>query len=85
MTISISAKIIRCFNSDKKLRSLGNYRTISLISHPDKVMLKIVLNRLSHKRKKIIAEEQAAFRAGRSTTEQNFNLRVLCEKYLQHQ
>ena len=33
----------------------------------------------------IIAEEQAGFRAGRSTTEQIFNLRILCEKYLQHQ
>ena len=33
----------------------------------------------------IIAEEHAGFRAGRSTTEQNFNLRDLCEKYLQHQ
>ena len=34
---------------------------------------------------KIIAEEQAGFRTGRSTTEQIFNLRILCEKYLQHQ
>ena len=34
---------------------------------------------------KIIAEEQAGFRAGRCTTEQIFNLRVLSEKYLQHQ
>ena len=34
---------------------------------------------------KIIAEEQADFRAGRSTTEQIFNLRILSEKYLQHQ
>ena len=34
---------------------------------------------------KIIAEEQAGFRAGRSTTEQIFNLRILCEKCLQHQ
>ena len=34
---------------------------------------------------KIIAENQAGFRAGRSTTEQIFNLRILCEKHLQHQ
>ena len=34
---------------------------------------------------KIIAEEQAGFRAGRCTKEQIFNLRILCEKYLQHQ
>ena len=34
---------------------------------------------------KIIAEEQAGFRPGRSTTEQILNLCILCEKYLQHQ
>ena len=47
-------------------------------------MLKVILNRLKPQAK-IIAEEQAGFRAGRSTTEQIFNLRILCEKYLQHQ
>ena len=47
-------------------------------------MLKITLNRLKPQAEKIIAEEQAVFRAGRSTTEQIFNLRILCEKYLQH-
>ena len=62
-----------------------NYRTISLISHPSKVMLKIILNRLKPQAEKLIAEEQAGFRAGRSTTEQIFNLCILCEKYLQHQ
>ena len=31
------------------------------------------------------AEERAGFRAGTSTTEQIFNLRIPCEKYLQHQ
>ncbi|WP_419593652.1 RNA-directed DNA polymerase, partial [Thiolapillus sp.] len=60
-------------------------RTISLISHPSKVMLKVILNRLKPQAEKIIAEEQAGFRAGRSTTEQIFNLHILCEKYLQHQ
>ena len=34
---------------------------------------------------KIITEEQAGFRAGTSTTEQIFNLRILCKKFLQHQ
>ena len=48
-------------------------------------MLKIILNRLTPQAEKIIAEEQAGFRAGMSTTEQIFNLRILCEKYLQHQ
>ena len=56
------------------LQQCQNYRTISLISHPNKVMLKIVLNRLKPQAEKMIAEEQAGFRAGRSTTEQIFNL-----------
>ena len=67
------------------LQQCQNYRTISLISHPSKVMLKIILNRLKPQAEKIIAEEQADFKAGRSTTVQNFILRILCEKYLQHQ
>ena len=48
-------------------------------------MLKIILNRSKPQAEKIIVEEQAGFQAGRSTTEQIFNLRILCEKYLQHQ
>ena len=48
-------------------------------------MLKIIPNRFKPQAEKIITEEQAGFRAGRSTTEQIFNLRILCEKYLQHQ
>ena len=48
-------------------------------------MLKIILNKLTPQAENIIAEEQTGFRAGRSTTEQIFNLRIVCEKYLQHQ
>ena len=67
------------------LQQCQNYWTISLISHPSKVMLKIILNRLKPQAEKIIAEGQAGLRAGRSATEQIFNLRILCETYLQHQ
>ena len=51
------------------LQQCQNYRTISLISHPSKVMLKIIRNTLKLQAEKTIAEEQAGFRAGRSTTE----------------
>ena len=67
------------------LQLCQNYRTISLINYHSKAMLKIILNRLQPQAEEIIAEEQADFRAERSTTEQTFNLRILCEKYLQHQ
>ena len=62
-----------------------NYRTISIIRTLSKVMLKITLSKLHAQAEEIIAEEQSGFRAGRNTTEQIFNLRTLCEKYLQHQ
>ena len=62
------------------LKLCQNYRTISLICHSSKAMLRI-LNRL----KPQAEEEQAGYRTGRSTTGQIFNLRMICEKYLQHQ
>ena len=65
------------------LQQCQNYQTVSLISHPSKVKLKIILNRLKPQAEKIMAEEQAGFKA-RSTTEQIFKLRILCKKYLQH-
>ncbi|GFO29207.1 endonuclease-reverse transcriptase [Plakobranchus ocellatus] len=59
------------------LKLCQNYRTISLNSHPSKVMLKVILNRLKPEAEKIIAEEQAGFRPGRSTVEQICNVRIL--------
>ena len=67
------------------LKQCKNYRTISLISHPSKVLLKILQNRIKSKTEEILAEEQAGFRPGRSTVEQIFNCRILTEKCLQHQ
>ena len=65
------------------LQQCQNYRTASLISHPSKVMLKIILNRLKTRAEKIIAEEQAYFRVAPQS--RSLNLRILCEKYLQRQ
>ena len=45
------------------LQLCQNYRTISLISHSSKVMLKVILNRLKPQAEEIIAEDQAGFRA----------------------
>ena len=67
------------------LQHCQNYRTISLISQDGKVMLKSLLKRLKPQAERIIAEEQAGFGSGRSAIEQVFNLRILCERYLQHE
>ena len=58
------------------LQLCNNYRTINLISHPSKVLLNVILNRLRPQAENIIAEEQAGFRVGRSISEQIFNLRM---------
>ena len=49
------------------LQLCQNDRTISLISHPSKVMLRILLNRLKPQVEEIVKEEEAGFRAGRNT------------------
>jgi len=49
------------------------------------VLLKVISNRLKTKAENILAEEQAEFRSGRSTSEQIANVRILGEKYRDHQ
>ena len=41
------------------LKQCQNYCVISLISHPSKIMLQVVLNRLKAKAEVLMAEEQA--------------------------
>ena len=47
-------------------------------------MLKIILNKLQNYTEELISEEQVGFQAGRNTSEQIFNLRVISEKYSQY-
>ena len=61
--------LVNTLPKKSNLQQCQNYRNISLISHPSKVMLKIILNRLKPQAEKIITE-QAGFRSGRSTTKQ---------------
>ena len=41
------------------LKRCQNYRTISLICHPSKIMLRVILNRLKAEAEELLAEEQA--------------------------
>ena len=67
------------------LKQGQNYPTISLISHPSKIMLQFTLNQLKVKAKELLTEERAEFRPEESALEQIFNSRVIIEKHLQHQ
>ena len=55
------------------LKQCQNYRTTSLISHPSKIMLRVMFNQLEAKAEELLVEEQAGFRPVRSTVGQAFN------------
>ena len=58
----------------------SNYRTIALISHTSKVMLKILQARLQQYVNHEIPDVQAGFRKGRGTRDQISNIRWIMEK-----
>ena len=62
----------------------ANYRTISLISHASKVLLKIIQDRIRDKMESEVAEEQAGFRQGKGTQNHLCNLRILTERARAH-
>ena len=62
-----------------------NYRMISLVCHPSKVLLRVILSRLENQAEQILEEEQVGFISLWSTTEQIFNLRLLVEKHSENQ
>ena len=43
------------------LKQCQNYRTISIINHPSKIILRVIFNRLKAKTEELLAEEQAGF------------------------
>ena len=65
-------------------RKCSNYRTLSLIPHASKILLRILLNHLNPQAETIPAEEQAGFRKSRSTIGQILNCRLLMEKHLEN-
>ena len=61
-------------------KECSNYRTIALISHASKVMLKIFQARLQQYVKCELPDVQAGFRKGRGTRDQIDNIRWIIEK-----
>ena len=68
----------------KTSKKCSDFRTISLISHPGKVLLKVIQRRLLETIESTLDQCQAGFRAGRETLEQVCNLRIVCEKYIEN-
>ena len=61
-------------------KECSNYRTIALISHVSKVMLKILQARLQQYVNHELPDVQAGFRKGRGTRDQIANIRWIIEK-----
>ena len=61
-------------------KECSNYRTIALISHASKVMLKILQASLQQYVNRELPDVQAGFRKGRGTTDQIANIRWIMEK-----
>ena len=61
-------------------RMFKNYRTIALISHASKVMLKILQARLQQYMNCELLNVQAGFRKGTGTKDQIANIRWIMEK-----
>ena len=66
------------------IKECSNHRTISLICHASKILLKIINSRMKLKLESEIADEQAGFRAGRGTRDQIVNIRNIIEKCRGH-
>jgi len=60
------------------------YRTIALVSHASKILVRIMLERIRVKSETEIAGEQAGFRQGKETRDQITNLRILMHKAREH-
>ena len=61
-------------------KECSNYRTIALISHASKVMLKILQARLQQYMKHELPDVQAGFRKGRGTRDKIANIRWIIKK-----
>ena len=61
-------------------KECSNYRTIALISHTSKIMLKILHARLQQYMNRELPDVQAGFRKGRGTRDQTANICWIPEK-----
>ena len=65
---------------ERQRQRMLNYRTITLISHASKVMLKILQARLQQYVNHELPDVQAGFRKGRGTRDQIANIHWITEK-----
>lgn len=62
----------------------GDYRTISLICHASKIMLKVLTKRLESKAESFLSNRQFGFRKGVGTRDAIAVMRMICERGLEY-
>lgn len=67
----------------RNAKKCEDFRTISLISHAAKVLLRVINRRLRGRLEESIAEEQFGFRRGKGTRDAIGLLRVIGERYIE--
>ena len=65
---------------NSKAMNCTEFRTISLMRHVTKLLLKLIQQRIANKIDKEVSRLQSGFRPGTSTREGVFNLRTICER-----
>ena len=63
----------------------NEFKTIRLMSHAAKLLLRIIMERIKYKVEAEISENQNGFRKGKGTREGIFNMRTIGEKYVEKQ
>ena len=79
------AEVVPLYKNKGKRSECGNYRGISLLSVPGKVVASIILNRCKDAHDQVLREEQCGFRKSRGCTDQLFALRQIIEKCMAFQ
>ena len=79
-----STSLIITIPKKRDFKKCENYRTISLIYHASKILIRIIINRMNPQLEEILTEEQAGFRKKINTREHILNNRILVEKHIEH-
>ena len=82
LAVATGLEQVRFHSNPKKgsAKECSNYRTMALISHTSKVMLKILQARLQQYMSRQLPDVQAGFRKGRGTRDQIANIGWIIQK-----
>ena len=78
---SMNESTFICLPKKPKPTMCTEYRTLSLMSHLLKVILKVILSRNRQKIENEISDVQSGFMSKKGTREGIFNMRMICERY----